>query len=272
MGGSEPTSSPGYETLTITHIDDGVAELQLSRPELLNRFDTALHQELTAALGELAEATTVRAVLLSSTGRFFSAGGDTELMLNAAKEPQLRLAMVDQGRRLFNALADFPKPLVVALAGDTYGLGATVVMLGDAVVTAPDVKIADTHVLMGLVAGDGGAVAWPANMPFARAKRHLLTGDPLTGAEAHAFGLVSDLVTDRSEVAGAALALATRIAGLPPLAVQLTKRALNKHLMSRADEVLDLGFHLEGITLGSQDMLEAIDAFKNKRKGNWQGR
>lgn len=268
---SSEQSAP-YETLTITRSDDGVAELRLNRPELLNRFDSALHREFTAALVELSGDNGVLAVLLCSTGRFFSAGGDTELMLSAAKDPQARLAMVDEGRRLFHALADFPKPLVVALAGDTYGLGATVVMLGDAVVTAPDVKVADTHVLMGLVAGDGGAVAWPANMPFARAKRHLLTGDPLTGAEAHGLGLVSDLVTDRDEVYPAALALARRIAGLPPLAVQLTKRALNKHLMSRADEVLDLGFHLEGVTLGSQDMLEAIDAFKNKRKGNWQGR
>lgn len=264
-------SDTRYQTLTLTE-SDGVAELQLCRPELLNRFDSALHREFIAALEQLADSASVRAVLLSSTGRFFSAGGDTELMLSAAEDPQVRLTLIDEGRRLFRTTAEFPKPLVVALAGDTYGLGATIVMLGDAIVTAPDVKMADTHIQMGLVAGDGGAVAWPANMPFARAKRHLLTGDPLTGAEAHALGLVSDLVADRSDVHAAALALATRMASLPPLAVQLTKRALNKHLASRADEVLDLSFHLEGITMASEDMREAIDAFKNKRPGVWQGR
>lgn len=263
---------PDYQTLTITRTEDGVAELQLSRPELLNRFDVTLHKEFTAALGALAGDTSVRAVLLSSTGKYFSAGGDTELMLEAAKDPQFRMNMLDDGRRLFHALADFPKPLVVALAGDTYGLGATVVLLGDVVVTAPDVKIADTHVHMALVAGDGGIVAWPANMPLARAKRHLLTGDPLTGAEAHALGMISDLVADRAEVRAAACKLAKRLAELPPLAVQLTKRALNKTLVSRANESLEVGFYLEALTLGSEDMLEAIDAFKNKRRGDWQGR
>ncbi|HEV7789602.1 MAG TPA: enoyl-CoA hydratase-related protein, partial [Pseudonocardia sp.] len=101
---------------------------------------------------------------------------------------------------------------------------------------------------------------------------HLLTGDPLTGAEAHQFGLVSDLVADRSEVRPAALALAARFADLPPLAVQLTKRALNKYLSSHTDDVLDLGFYLEAITMGSADMLEAIAAFQEKRPGRWTGR
>jgi enoyl-CoA hydratase len=264
-----------YQTLTLTRDSEGnraVAEIQLSRPELLNRFDDALHHELIAALAELAGDEGVLAVVLSSTGKYFSAGGDTEIMLAAARDTQVRMAMLDNGRKLFRTLADFSKPLVVALAGDTFGLGATVVLLGDAVVTTPDVKIADTHVRMGLVAGDGGAVAWPVNMPLARAKRHLLTGDPLSGAEAHQFGLVSDLVADRSEVRPAALALAARLADLPPLAVQLTKRALNKYLSSHTDDVLDLGFYLEAITMGSADMLEAVAAFQEKRPGKWTGR
>lgn len=266
----------GYTTLTITRPNgeaaDHTAELQLSRPELLNRFDSALHGELIDALDELAADDTVRAVLFTSTGKFFSAGGDTEFILAAARDPKQRMRMVDEGRRLFHALADFPKPLVVALEGDTYGLGATVVLLCDAVVTAPDVKIADTHVRMALVAGDGGVVAWPANMPLARAKRHLLTGDPITGAEAHAFGMVSDLAEDRASVRGMAEALTRRMAELPPMAVQFTKRALNRTVLSRAGEALDVGFYLEAMTMGSEDLLEAVDAFKNKRAGNYTGR
>ncbi|WP_037075961.1 enoyl-CoA hydratase/isomerase family protein [Pseudonocardia spinosispora] len=260
----------GYQSLTISRAD-GIAEVQLSRPELLNRFDDVLHRELTAALTELAADVEVRAVVLSSTGKYFSSGGDTAMMLAANRDAQVRLAMLDDGRRLFHALGDFPKPLVIALAGDTYGLGATVVLLGDAVVTAPEVKIADTHVRMALVAGDGGAIVWPLNMPFARAKRHLLTGDPLTGADAHQLGVVSDLVDTRDEVRPAALALAVRMAELPPLAVQLTKRALNKFLMSRANEVLDLSFALESTSLASDDLREAVDAFGEKRAGKWTG-
>lgn len=261
-----------FEALRVDRLADGVAQVELCRPELLNRFDQTLHGELPRALHELAVDRDVHAVVLASTGRYFSAGGDTDIMREAATDPQTRYRLVDEGRRLFRALADFPKPLVVALAGDAYGLGATVALLTDAVVTTPEVRIADTHVKMAIAAGDGGGVAWPANMPLLRAKRHLLTGDPLTGAEAHGFGLVSDLVDDVEDVLPAAIALAERMASLPPLAVQLTKRLLNQTMLSRATEVLDLGFYLEAATLASDDLQEAVDAFTEKREARWRGR
>jgi enoyl-CoA hydratase len=253
-------------------IKERVAEIRLSRPELLNRFDMVLHREMTAVLGELADNKDVFAVLLSSTGRYFSAGGDTEIMLKAADDIMHRLTMLDEGRRLFRAVADFPKPLVVALHGNCYGLGTSLILAADAIVSSPTVEFADPHVRMALVAGDGGVVAWPSAMGMVKAKRHLLTGDPITAAEAHRMGIVTDLVDKPEEVLPAARALATRIAQLPPLAVQLTKRAINKVLMTRTEEVLDLAFYLEGVTMGTQDMQEAIAAFKEKRPGVWKGR
>lgn len=249
-----------------------VAEIRLCRPNLLNRFDMLLHREMTHVLGELARDTKVLAVVLSSTGRVFSAGGDIEVMLEAADNIAHRLTMLDEGRQLFRAIADFPKPLVVALAGNSYGLGTSLILAADAIVSTPSVEFSDPHVHMGLVAGDGGVVTWPAAMGFLRAKRHLLTGDALKADEAYRLGIVTDLVDTVDEVLPAAWALAKRIASLPPLAVQLTKRSLNKLMMARADEVLDLSFYLEGITFGSEDMREAITAFKTKRHGVWRGR
>lgn len=260
-----------WQTLEI-HRDGAVAELRLSRPELLNRFDLTLHGELIEALDELAAAPDVRAVLLASTGRVFSAGGDTTVMLEASGDMGRRLELIDQGRRLFRTVADFPKPIVVALEGSSYGLATSIVLACDAVVTTPDVELSDPHVAMALTAGDGGVVAWPSSVGAMRAKRHLLTGDPLTGAVAFQLGAVTDLVDDRADVRSTAMALAQRIAGLPPLAVQLTKRALNKVLLARADEALDTGFYLEALTFGSEDLLEAVDAFKAKRPGVWKGR
>ncbi len=248
-----------------------VAEIRLCRPELLNRFDMLLHREMTDVLRVVATDEKVLAVVLCSTGRFFSAGGDTDVMLEAADNITHRLAMIDEGRQLFRAVADFPKPLVVALQGNCYGLGTSLILVADAIVASPAVEFSDPHVRMGLVAGDGGTVAWPSAMGMIRAKRHLLTGDPMTGADAYRMGIVTDLVDDPADVLAAAHALAQRIADLPPLAVQLTKRALNKSLMSRADEVLDLSFYLEAITFGSDDLREAVAAFKEKRRGSWKG-
>jgi enoyl-CoA hydratase len=124
---------------------------------------------------------------------------------------------------------------------------------------------------MGLVAGDGGCVAWPVNLPFIRAKRQLLWGDPISGQDAFAMGIVTDLVPSAEEVRDRAFELAVQVAELPPVAVQLTKRALNKYLHARVDDVLDVGFYLEAISARTGDLREAVVAFREKRAGNWSG-
>jgi enoyl-CoA hydratase len=131
---------------------------------------------------------------------------------------------------------------------------------------------ADPHVEVGLVAGDGGCLVWPLAIGMARAKRFLLTGDRLGAQDAFDMGLVSDLVDTADEVLPAALALAARMASLPPLAVQGTKRALNNVVRLRAAEVVDLGFAFETRSASSDDLLEAVGAFQDKRTGNYVGR
>jgi enoyl-CoA hydratase len=264
-------SAPDFTALTV-EVADGVGTLTMSRPEVLNRFDHALHSEFPVAMGILAADESVRAVLLKSTGKVFSAGGDTDIMKDAASALPRRLVLVDQGRTLFRSVADFPKPLVVALEGDAYGLGATIALMADAVVTHPTVRIADTHVRMGITAGDGGLVAWPMSVGMMAAKRHLLTGDSLSGERAYQLGAISDLVDDRDAVLPAAVALTERLASLPPMAVQLTKRGFNKLQHSRTDDVFDLGFYLEAMSFGTEDLLEAVAAFLEKRPGQWKGR
>lgn len=249
-----------------------VAELRLCRPELHNRFDAAVTRDLTPALQALAEDVDVRAVVLSADGRHFSAGGDTETMLAANADLQILLSQLDDGRRLFRSFADLPKPLIAAVHGHVFGVATSLVLTADAVVSTPGVRFVDPHVHMGLVAGDGGCVMWPANLPLTRAKRHLLWGQPLLAEDAYALGLVSDLVDSADAVRSRALELAEEVAGLPPLAVQLTKRALNKVLGARIDEVFDTAFYLEAITVQTADLREAVAAFQEKRPGIWSGR
>jgi len=250
----------------------GVANIQLCRPEVHNRFDFTVHAELHHALLELGADPAVRAVVLSATGKHFSAGGDTDTMIAAAKDLTTRMNQVDEGRRLFRTFADFPKPVVVALHGDVYGVATSIVLTADAIVAARGVKLSDPHVHMGLVAGDGGCVTWPMNLALVRAKRHLLWGEPLLAEDAYRLGMVSDLVETPEEVPAAALELAERVASLPPVAVQLTKRALNKYIHARIDDVFDTAFYLEAISVSTEDLLEAVDAFKERRPGRWQGR
>jgi enoyl-CoA hydratase len=259
------------ETLSFA-VDGPVGEITLTRPELLNRFDTALHRDFTELLLELRGRRDLRAVVLASTGKCFSAGGDFELMLTARADIDVRTALVDEGRLMFRLLADLALPVVVAMQGDAIGLGATVALSCDAIVASRTAAISDPHVAIGLVAGDGGCVVWPAAVGMLRAKRYLLTGDRLTAEDAWAMGLVTDLVDGPDDALPAARALAARIAALPPLAVQGTKRALNQVVQQRAGEVLDLAFALEGDSMASDDLAEAIAAFKERREPKYQGR
>jgi enoyl-CoA hydratase len=249
-----------------------VAVLRLNRPELLNRFDEPMHAEFIAAVDEIAGDAGIRAAVLASTGKVFSAGGDFELMQRAHGDPALRQKIIGDAHRLLTGLLDLPQPIVAALHGPAIGLGATIVLSCDAVVAARRAQIADSHVAAGLVAGDGGVVVWPATAGILRAKRHLLTGDPLDAKAAHSLGLVTDLVDEPEQVLPASLELAQRIAALPPLAVRLTKRALNRGLLQRAGEVLDLSLAYEEATLASVDLLEAIAALKERRPGEFAGR
>jgi enoyl-CoA hydratase len=258
-------------TLTLVR-EGGVATLTLTRPDLLNRFDDALHVDFIAALGELAEDTTIRAVVLASTGKVFSAGGDFELMTAAQADAGVRGQIVKDAQRLLTRLLTLPQPIVAAVQGAAIGLGATVALSCDAVVAARSAQLADSHVNIGLVAGDGGAVVWPASVGFARARRHLLTGDPLLAETAHTLGLVSDLVDTPEEVGGAAHAIAARIAALPPLAVQLTKRTLIQSLLNQAGSTLELGLAHEERSLASDDLLEGIRSIRERTPGNYTGR
>jgi enoyl-CoA hydratase len=258
------------DTLSLT-IDGAVGELTLTRPDVLNRFDAELHHDFIEALLELRDHG-VRAAVLAATGPVFSAGGDFEFMLAMRADTATRIRSLDEGRRLLNTLIDIPYPVVTALGGDAIGLGATVVLATDAVVAARTAGLSDPHVGIGLVAGDGGCVVWPAAAGMLRAKRHLLTGDRLSAEEAFAMGLVTDLVDAPEETLPAARAIAERIAGLPPLAVQGTKRALNRVLQARAGEVLDLSFALEAQTMASDDLVEAIAAFRERRPPRYEGR
>jgi enoyl-CoA hydratase len=264
-------SLEGYQGFSIA-VDGYVAEVTFNRPELLNRFDAMLHSEFTRALAVLRRRTDLRAVILASTGKVFSAGGDFEYMLEIHENLATRLDALDEGRLLFETLIDLPMPVIAALHGDAIGLGASVVLACDVVVAARSAGLADPHVAVGLVAGDGGCVAWPLAAGMLRAKRYLLTGERIGAEAGHAMGLVTDLVDEPADVLPAARALAAKIAGLPPVAVQGTKRALNHLVQARAAEVLKLSFALEGHSVASEDLVEAIAAFRERREPKYQGR
>jgi enoyl-CoA hydratase len=249
----------------------GIAEVTLCRPEQQNRFDERLRLELTQSFAAVGGDDDVRAIVLASEGSVFSAGGDFEFMHAMHDDPALRAALIAGARTLVDAILAVRQPVIAAVQGAAIGAGANLALACDLVVASREARIADPHVRLGLVAGEGGCVWWPLSIGLHRARRHLLTGDPLDAETAHAYGLVTDLVDTADQVLDAARRLAEKIAALPPLAVQGTKRSLGRIAQLRAAEILELSLALEEQTLSSADLLEAIEAFKQRRLGSYEG-
>src|SRR5271163_4429709 len=204
--------STSLPALSMSSGGDGVCEISLVRPELLNRFDNQLQIELATSLEELSKDDGVRAIVLGSTGKAFSAGGDFALMRAAHDDADSRRETVEAGARIVRSFRELPQPIVAAVQGPAIGLGATVALMCDVVVAARSAKLADTHVKVGLVAGDGGCLVWPQAAGMLRARRHLLTGDALDATTAYQLGIVTDIVDEPADVLPCAREIATRIA------------------------------------------------------------
>lgn len=253
-----------YQTLALT-FTDGIAEIRFSRPDLLNRFDMPAHVEFAAALEEVADRVPeARVLVLSAEGRAFSAGGDFDEMLEAHASRTVRADMVKYAKAVFNGVVDLHIPVVSAIQGAAIGLGATIATLSDIVVAARGAKIADTHVNVGLVAGDGGIISWSQSIGVNRAKRYLLTGDIITGEQAYQWGLVTELVDTPEEAAPRARELAARIATMPSAGINGTKRAFARITSLIASQALAVGLEYEMEAMTSPDLLQTIEKLRAK--------
>ncbi len=252
--------------------DGHLLVVSLNRPERLNAMGAGLQQDLTAIFEVARDDRSVRAILLRGEGRAFCAGGDVKDFDERASGPQRPTRVYDtvRGSRIIETVLSVPQPIVAAVQGYAMGLGSTLALLCDVVVAADDATFADSHVNIGIVAGDGGAVLWPLLLPFGAAKWYLLTGDRISGAEAARIGLILRSVPPE-KLLEEATAAAQRLADGAPLAVQGTKATINRILQERIKLLLETGLLYEGATYMSDDHREAAAAFVAKRSPTFTG-
>jgi enoyl-CoA hydratase/carnithine racemase len=246
---------------------DAVRVLTLDRPARLNAIDEELHRALLAALREATAHRDTRAIVLTGSGPCFSAGGDLDLIRAMGADVRVRREILGQGREIFHHLTTTAIPVIAAVNGPAVGAGCTLALLCDIVVMADDAHLADPHVALGLVPGDGGAVLWPLVAGLAAARAYLLTGDRLPAPDAHRLGLVHRIVP-RPEVLTVATELAERIAALPAYAVQETKRCLNAHVASAASAVFEQALGAEHRSFDTDEHAGAVEAMAQRRRGS----
>lgn len=266
-------SGTEYRGLSVEKANQ-IAVITIDRPEQRNAIDMATHAELERLWPDLAGDKDVRAIILTGAGRHFSTGGDIEAMATRAANGEAfdhALSIAPATRRLFTNILDTPQPIIAAVNGHATGLGATLALFADICVIAEEAKFGDTHVDVGLVAGDGGAVIWPLLIGANRAKELLMRATLLSGREAFDLGLANHLAP-ADEVLDKAKALAAELAAKPPLAVQWTKLSVNRTIRAQLDAVLDSSMALEMLSMASRDHLEAARALIEKRPGRFEGR
>jgi len=262
------------EESVLVERDGHIAIVTLNRPDQLNAVDHPMHTLLPARLAELSEDLSVRAIVLTGAGRAFSAGGDIKAMLSRVGTPtgtNHAINVPTTARKLIHGIFDCETPIIAAVNGDAMGLGATIAVCCDISVIAEDAKFGDTHVRVGLVAGDGGAAIWPLLIGANKAKDFLMRGRVIDGIEAERQGIIN-YVAPRDEVMTRAMEIARDIARLPPFAVRWSKASVNKGVRQQINQVFDLSIAYEALTMVTEDHGEAVRAFAEKRKPTFNGR
>jgi enoyl-CoA hydratase len=236
----------------------------------MNAVDATLHREFGELFQSLKREADARAIVLTGSGRAFSAGGDMA-WFPALRDPANLHRLRREAKQIIWDLLDIEVPIVCALNGSAVGLGASIALLCDVIVMADSASIIDPHVQVGLVAGDGGAAIWPLLVGPLAAKRYLMFGQPLTAEEALRLGVASD-VCAADDLARVAHGWAERLAAQAPLAVQGTKIAVNQQIKQALLTSFDLSTSLEMACFVSADHAEAVDAFVTKRTPTFEGR
>lgn len=247
-----------------------VLHATMNRPESLNAIDAQLDAELIRLFVEVADDPQTRVVVLTGAGKAFSAGGDIDSIQALINEPWRMYDMIPRAKRLISNLLDCPKPVIAKVNGHAVGLGATLALFSDLVFANQAAKIADPHVTLGLVAGDGGAIIWQQLIGHVRAKEYLFTGDPISGEEAAHIGLINRAVP-LDELDAVVEAFAQRLANQPARALQWTKLVANTTLKAQAVAMMDAGIAYEALSNQSEDHRLAVQAMVEKRKPNFTG-
>ena len=243
--------------------DGPVRTVTLSRPAELNAVNKELHWALANVWRQLAADSGARVVILTGAGKAFSAGGDLDWITSFLDDPVARDESLREGAQIIEEILRFPLPVIAAVNGAAVGLGCSVAVLCDIVLVSDRAFLADPHVSVGLVAGDGGAAFWPLLTPILRSREYLYTGDRIPAATAVELGLASRVVP-AGELLPQARALARRLSAQPAEALTGTKRVANMYLSQALSGAMQAGFAAERATMATEAHRDRLLALRKK--------
>lgn len=249
----------------LLEVDDGIATITLNRPEVRNAIDLPTALAIAEALAEVDERPDVSVVVLTGAGTTFCAGMDLKAFAATKERP------IHERRGAFGIVRQpCEKPLIAAIEGNALGGGLEIALACDLVVATESSRLGLPEVKRGLVAAAGGVLRLPRRIPQAVAVELIMTGEPLSAAQAQGWGLVNRVAPD-----GQALVVAREMAAAIRANAPLAVRAAKRIVVESADWSLDEGFDRQAaytdLVRSSADAAEGARAFVEKRAPVWTG-
>jgi enoyl-CoA hydratase len=240
--------------------------ITLNRPDELNASTTDMLAAFPRLFSGLAADPEARVAILTGAGRAFSAGGDFLHFVKTLEDADFARAVLENARRTIHAFIDLPIPIIAAVNGPAVGWGATLATLCDIVLMSEKSFLAEPHINIGLVLGDGISVSWPLYMSLLRAKELIFTGDRISPQQAVDFGLANRAVP-ADELMEEARKLAGKLLAQPRQALRETKKILNLYLHQNAAHILDTTLARQlAATLGTEHRELARALIDNQKR------
>jgi 2-(1,2-epoxy-1,2-dihydrophenyl)acetyl-CoA isomerase len=248
--------------------DGAVLTITLNRPDVLNALNTAMHERLREALRD-ARDPEVRAVVLTGAGRGFCVGQDLTEFQEAAGDIAERLRATYHPN--VSAIRQLEKPVIASVNGAAAGAGLSLACACDIRIAADSASFVPAFINIGLVPDSGGSYFIARLLGPARAFEWMSSGRKLTAAEAHGWGLVSEVV-EADALAARAAELAAQLAELPTRGIGMTKRLFDGAPTATLEEQLEREAQLQSAATKTEDFREGVTAFLEKRPARFSGR
>jgi enoyl-CoA hydratase/carnithine racemase len=257
------------DPLVIQTIADGIATLELNRPEARNALSIPLREQLAAAIGAAETNADVRVVLIVGQEEQFAAGADIKLMSEVDLVGAMDMA---RGRSIFQTVAECTKPVVVGVSGFALGAGFELALAADIIVAAESAQFGLPEVTLGIIPGGGGTQRLARIVGKQKAMELVLTGRRIDARTAESMGIVNVVADKREDWREKAGELAAVIAKRPPVAVRLAKQAVNGAFEDGMTGGLAYERRLFELAMATDDRVEGMTAFIEKRPPEFKGK
>jgi len=259
-----------FKTIKFEVDADGIAVVTLNRPEKLNAMNAEMRSEFTALSDELVSNDQIKVVVFTGAGRAFSAGGDIDFLDNNWKTPEFRRE-TQEFTNFFDTLETLEKPVIVAINGPCTGAGLQITLSCDIRLASEEAKFGFKENLIGLIPGAGGCSRLVKLIGYGKAKELIFIGEMISANEAEKIGLINKVVS-HDELLDEALKLAKHLLTRAPVALGLVKRILWNCVNVDMATGRTLESLAQSILIKTEDHKEGINAFREKRKPQFQGK